>query len=180
LERDDWPSLERVCLEWHPMSRRWHALCLRHPEMEHLESRPAWTPAPHQTRRLIVLADDDDELRSLFAMALETEGYVVVQCDDGVELVQAVMSTLDQSVAPTLGAVVADVRMPHLDGLCALELLRCATRDVPFFLMTGSYDERLNAEAGRVNARLLYKPIELTQLRHAVTNAMGGIDAKCS
>ncbi|GAC1319673.1 MAG: hypothetical protein NVSMB14_16450 [Isosphaeraceae bacterium] len=66
---------------------------------------------------VIVLADDDDDLRAVYAEFLRASGFQVVEAEDG-------LKTLDRvrEVRPHL--LVLDLWMPGLNGLEVLERLR--------------------------------------------------------
>ena len=124
---------------------------------------------------VVVVADDDDDLRSAVAEALRVEGYVVSEARDGAELIEM----LDQgSVLPDV--IVADVKMPRLSGFGVLQALGRAHRDVPVVLMTGFFaDEPVSALARRLGAvGVLRKPFDSDDLLTAVCNARHVVDAR--
>jgi diguanylate cyclase (GGDEF)-like protein len=84
-------------------------------------------PAP-----LVVVADDDPEIRELLCEALQEAGFRTLAAADGE---QALELALEQQPA----LIVLDVMMPNLDGYTTLTRLRGhpATRDVPVIVLTG-------------------------------------------
>jgi DNA-binding response OmpR family regulator len=66
---------------------------------------------------MIVLADDDDDLRALYAAALRTDGHEVVEACDGREAVE-----LTRARRPEL--LLLDIWMPALNGFEVLDALR--------------------------------------------------------
>jgi len=111
---------------------------------------------------LVLVADDDPDVRRLLAHILQQRGYRVVTAADGAEAV-----ALAQQEQPDLALL--DVRMPGTDGLAALEALRAGptTRNIPVIMLTASPEvaeaswsiaERLGA------ARLLRKPCTAEEL----------------
>jgi CheY-like chemotaxis protein len=64
----------------------------------------------------ILIVDDNDELRILFSMLLETEGYLVLTAEHGGEALSVV-----REKKPRL--VLLDMNMPEVDGLQFLERL---------------------------------------------------------
>ena len=67
-------------------------------------------PIPELPKRKIMVADDDTEIRRLFAFALREAGYDIVTAADGAETLSKV-----QSEHPDL--LILDVMMPEMDGL---------------------------------------------------------------
>ena len=79
----------------------------------------------------IVVADDSRTQRSTIALALERQGYQVVQGSNGLEAFHLV-----QSESPDL--LVSDIVMPELTGYQVCRLLKNdpATEDLPIILLT--------------------------------------------
>jgi CheY-like chemotaxis protein len=84
-------------------------------------------------RHSVLVVDDEDSVRSLYADALQEAGHMVAVAVDGAE-------ALDRLHAGTIPCVVlTDVRMPRMDGW---ELSRAVARDpelasIPVVLVTG-------------------------------------------
>ena len=79
----------------------------------------------------IVVVDDSRTQRSTIALALERQGYQVVQGSNGLEAFHLV-----QSESPDL--LVSDIMMPELTGYQVCRLLKndSATEDLPIILLT--------------------------------------------
>jgi two-component system cell cycle sensor histidine kinase/response regulator CckA len=140
---------------------------------------PAEIPAqdlqpPHalDARPLIVLAEDNGELRALLAAALELVGYRVLQAETGERLVAIVEALLQGGDAPPLRLIVTDVRMPALGGLEAARALRAAGATTPLIFMTAFGDAWTRARAAELGAVLLDKPLSIGTLRQAVEDAL--------
>jgi DNA-binding response OmpR family regulator len=78
----------------------------------------------------VLIADDDDELRSSLAELLSGAGYRVSQARDGEEALAAVTGP----APPDL--VLLDVNMPRLDGLGVLRRMRELRANVGVLMMT--------------------------------------------
>jgi len=119
---------------------------------------------------IVVVADDDDDLRSLATAMLRAEGCSTLEARDGQELVDLLQAADEPGLRPDV--VVADVMMPRLSGLGALEALRRARRDVPVVMMTGASDEAIRSVAAKLGAaEVLRKPFEPDDLVTAVRKA---------
>jgi two-component system, sensor histidine kinase and response regulator len=85
----------------------------------------------------ILVVDDDASLRSVVSLALESEGYEVLEAADGAQGVQI-------ACAHSPDLILCDVRMDGMDGYRMLAVLRqhSLTASIPFILMTGHSDSR--------------------------------------
>lgn len=126
------------------------------------------SPAPSDT--LIVLAEDNAELRALLAGALERVGYRVAQAETGSRLVSLVEGL--RAAGEAVDLVITDVRMPALGGIDAAHALRCGGHRVPLIFMTAYGDAWTRSRAAELGALLLDKPLSLGMLRHAVKQAL--------
>ena len=106
----------------------------------------------------ILLADDDDALRTAVGRAFVLEGYEVREAEDGV----VALAAFDTGVRPDL--VVLDVLMPNLDGLSVCRTLRSAG-ETPILMLTArdAVADRVDGlEAGADD--YLVKPFDLREL----------------
>ena len=83
-------------------------------------------------RPLIMVVDDDQEMRKLLRRALELEGYHVVVASDGNSAL-----SLQEDSKPDL--VILDIIMPGLDGFHVLEAMRQRS-NVPIIMLTGRHE----------------------------------------
>jgi two-component system response regulator (stage 0 sporulation protein F) len=119
----------------------------------------------------VLVADDDEDMRSLIANSLRLDGHHVVESRDGAELLERLTEVLnDPTRRPVV--IVTDVLMPNLSGLGVLAALRRARWDVPVILMTALDDESVLTVAQRFGVVTLFKkPFNVDNLRTAVLNA---------
>jgi DNA-binding response OmpR family regulator len=119
---------------------------------------------------LIVLAEDNLELRHLLAMALGHDGYRVVEAATGDALVSAVSDLVAAGESPDL--IISDVRMPRGSGIEAGRTLRATGVIVPMIFMTAYGDIWTRSLAAQLGAVLLDKPLALDVLRQAVERVL--------
>ena len=81
----------------------------------------------------IALVDDDRNILTSVAMALESEGFNVRTYTDGVEALRAMTAT-------PVDLAVLDIKMPRMDGMELLERLRRHS-DLPVIFLTSKDDE---------------------------------------
>lgn len=70
-----------------------------------------------KSQKTIVLAEDDPQLRELYCLILENEGFSVISAQDGEEAIAA-------TIAHRPDMVILDIMMPKMDGLTALKNLK--------------------------------------------------------
>ncbi|MGE0734458.1 MAG: response regulator transcription factor [Alphaproteobacteria bacterium] len=84
-------------------------------------------------RRTIALVDDDKNILTSVAMALEAEGFNVRTYSDGAEALQGITSR-------PVDLAILDIKMPRMDGMELLGKLRAHQR-VPIIFLTSKDDE---------------------------------------
>src|ERR1700761_7524820 len=85
------------------------------------------------TKQTIVLVDDDRNILTSVAMALEAEGFEVKTYSDGEEAMRGLTAK-----PPALA--VLDIKMPRMDGMELLSRLR-QTSSIPVIFLTSKDDE---------------------------------------
>ncbi len=118
---------------------------------------------------LVLVADDDDDIRGLVQYRLERSGYRVVAARDGEEALQL-------AAAVPLSLAILDVRMPKADGFEVTRRLRAdeRTRRLPVILLTARAQEAdvtRGFEAGADD--YLKKPFSPQELRARVQAVLG-------
>ncbi len=117
----------------------------------------------------IALVEDDAENRRALSELLAAEGLEPLPFESG----EAAWSSIaSEQVRPH--AVVADVRMPGLDGLALLRRIRARFPAMPVLLVSAFADEAVWVEGLRVGAYDVFpKPIQGASLVRALLKAMG-------
>jgi DNA-binding response OmpR family regulator len=99
----------------------------------------------------VVLVDDDVALLQALQFSLEIDGYRVLTCETGEELVQISL--------PAEACLVVDYRLSGLDGLAALATLRRRGVTLPAILITSYASPALHARARQAQATVVEKPL---------------------
>jgi two-component system, chemotaxis family, chemotaxis protein CheY len=84
---------------------------------------------------LILIVEDDPDLREAVAAILIWEGYRVAVASNGQEALQALAAT-SATDAPSPGVVLLDMRMPILDGWGMARALQEQGLKIPIVVMT--------------------------------------------
>jgi two-component system, response regulator, stage 0 sporulation protein F len=122
----------------------------------------------------VVLAEDDDGLRSMLAEALRRDGCRVIEVSDGAALLAGMTrAPFDGTSVDEYLLLITDARMPKLDGLGAIRALHARGRRPRFVLMAAIVDADLKAEARQLGAMaILQKPFDLQDLRFVVNQTV--------
>jgi DNA-binding response OmpR family regulator len=122
----------------------------------------------HEPRRVLVI-DDDDDFRSLVTDSLRAAGYDVIEAADGRVALLQFEPLAERGLARLPDIIVSDVRMPWIDGMDLVRLLREAGWSVPVVLMSGFADVATSAEwLGLGASVVLDKPFSMARLREVV------------
>ncbi len=96
----------------------------------------------HQSKPCVTIVDDDDQVRDLFKLVLEEDGYICrsfSRCSDA-------LADLTTSQAPP-DLILSDIRMHGMNGLEFLRAIRSADFTIPVILISGHYDLRCAMDA---------------------------------
>src|SRR5712692_2227107 len=117
----------------------------------------------------ILIAEDEEALRSFIARALAQDGHTVTTANDGAEALDA--------LARERGAfelLLTDIRMPVMDGIALAHAAARNHPDVSILVMTGYADQRERAHGlDALVHDVITKPFSLGQMRTAVNGALG-------
>lgn len=108
---------------------------------------------------LILVADDESDIRDLLRILLEKDGYRVLEAGDGVSAVEAVAAHGDVSL------ILLDIMMPNMDGFLAARALRKKTDAPILFLTARSSDADKTAAYASGGDDYIVKPFHATDLR---------------
>ena len=116
----------------------------------------------------ILIAEDEDAIRSLIARALRQDGHDVVTAIDGAQALDV--------LAREKGAfelLLTDIRMPVMDGIALAHAAARNHPDVSILLMTGYADQRERAHGlDALIHDVITKPFSLATMRTAVNGAL--------
>jgi two-component system chemotaxis response regulator CheY len=112
----------------------------------------------------ILTVDDSASMRALLNHALSTNGFDVVQAEDGV-------AALEWLAVNEADVVITDINMPRLDGFGLIERLRGGSRhrDRPILVLTTESSDEKKARARAAGATgWIVKPFDAEKLIAAV------------
>lgn len=120
----------------------------------------------------LLLAEDDEALRTLVAEALRRDGYQVTEVRHGMQLLEElepVMFEGQNDRRPDL--IISDYHMPGCTGMSILAGLHSSGLNIPFIVITAFGDTATHLQAKDLGAVAVFdKPFDLDDLRTAVLN----------
>lgn len=106
----------------------------------------------------ILIVDDEINIRNLFKIRLENEGYEVYTAKDGLEALDVVYDNI-------IDMCIVDVMMPNLDGNSFVKKIRSENFNMPIIMVTakGQLDDKIEAFDSGIDDYMT-KPIEFDEL----------------
>src|SRR5207302_3342416 len=134
-------------------------------------SRPAPAPAPRPAtgagRPRILVVDDEASIRDLLSKTLALAEYDVDVAPDG-------RSALERMRLYPYDLLIADLKMPGMDGLTIIREAKRYKADLPVIIITGFSTESSAIEAVNIGvAGYLTKPFRVPQVLAAAAKALG-------
>jgi CheY-like chemotaxis protein len=115
---------------------------------------------------VVLIAEDDKEMRSLLCDELYDLGVSIREAADGDEALRVVLA-----IRPSL--ILTDLRMPA-GGLDYISRLRTFAPGVPIILLTSFGDSKTKADALAIGVEAYFdKPVRLSELRGAIQRLLG-------
>ena len=116
----------------------------------------------------VLIADDEESMRSLVARAIAMDGHETVTAQDGAEALE-ILTRADGG----FDLLLTDIQMPVMDGIALALAVARDFPDLTILLMTGFADQR--ERASNLNALVhdvVTKPFSVADIRTAVADAL--------
>lgn len=115
----------------------------------------------------ILLADDDDDLRTLIRECLEEQGWAVHEANSGLDLLDLLTSSQHFDL------VISDMRMPWLSGLQVATAVRRNGSPIPFVIMSAFGSREVRESVAALPASVfIQKPFAPEQLSKLVVETL--------
>lgn len=125
--------------------------------MSRLSIRPeAGSQRPAVSGPVILVVDDDEEVRVIVSEFLEDFGYDVIQAEGGL----TALTLLEAH--PSVKLVITDIRMPDMSGLELADIATARQSGLKIILISGYFRET------QVTRPFLRKPFRMRDLQAAV------------
>ena len=115
-----------------------------------------------QTKKAVLVVDDDPTSLKLLAVTLIQEGYRVITAQSGKD-------ALEQIKLEKPGLVLLDIMMPEMDGIETLKRIKAFDQDIPVAMVTAVWDENEAKRAFKAGAyEYITKPVDREYLKLAI------------
>jgi excisionase family DNA binding protein len=158
----------RVGRQWRFRKRDIDAwLDSQRPRADHAGAGGGATTAVRNTRQRVLVVDDEASIRDLLSKTLALAEYDVDTAPDGT-------AALDRMRAFGYDLLIADLKMPGMDGLTLIRQAKRIKQDLPVIIITGFSTESSAIEAVNLGvAGYLTKPFRVPQVLAAAAKALG-------
>jgi PAS domain S-box-containing protein len=114
---------------------------------------------------LVMICDDDPDMRDVVQMMLERQGYQVLAVSSGKE-------AIDNAIKQSPRVILLNLMMPDMDGWETLAILkkRAETQNVPVIILSGLYPDETNANLDVSD--WIVKPPDFTLLCQALEKTL--------
>ncbi len=116
--------------------------------------------------KIILIVDDSSSMRTVVRIALEREGYQVIEAGDGREALLLLERT------PKVHLIVSDVNMPNMNGFEFVTQVKLHARHkfAPVIMLTTEVDDAKKQQGRTAGAKAwIVKPFKPPQLLDAVS-----------
>jgi CheY-like chemotaxis protein len=122
--------------------------------------------------RVVLLAENDLEMRLVLSKALQKEGCSVIECKDGIDLYTRLSPLLKGDYDMEYDLIITDIRMPVITGMEIIEDLSDIKNSPPVIIITSSGDIFTRERAQRLGASALDKQLNVEHLTKVVRDTI--------
>ena len=119
---------------------------------------------------LVLVVDDEPDVRKVVRMTVEKAGYDVVEAEDGEKAIEEIKKG-EHSIL--LSLIITDIRMPNMNGIDVINYYQKEWPRVPLIVLTGFPDlDMAIAMLQHGVVDYLVKPVEAEKLLASVAQAL--------
>lgn len=118
---------------------------------------------------LVLLADDDDDIRSALKEVLDEAGFEIYEAKNGLDVADILYHCKIKGSAPD--CIVADYRMPHFTGLDLVAALRKMSWEIPVVLITAFGPDVIDQALASGAFEVVTKPFDMDHLIEVIQRA---------
>jgi len=134
------------------------------------QSKSAGMFSGRESEGLVLVVDDEPDVRKVVRMTLEKAGYDVVEAEDGENAIEEIKKG-EHSIL--LSLIITDIRMPNRSGIDVINYYQKEWPSVPVIVLTGFPDlDMAIAMLQHGVVDYLVKPVESEKLRASVAYAL--------
>jgi FixJ family two-component response regulator len=128
-------------------------------------------------RPRVLIVDDEAPLRRQVMVGLAQHGYEVDECEEGLSALSKIKAA--ESRQNPFGCVILDLRLPDIDGLKILSVIKSIYSDLPVVVITGyGNEDMINTVHSHGGSVYLDKPFEVDDLVAQIKRVAPKIDNK--
>jgi DNA-binding response OmpR family regulator len=116
------------------------------------------------SKKLVLVVDDEENIRLLYKEELVEEGFDVMLAETGFEAIDIVKNN-------DVDIVILDIKMPKIDGIETLRLLKEENRDLPVILCS-AYGEYKQDFCTWASDAYIVKTADLSELKTVINNIL--------
>jgi two-component system chemotaxis response regulator CheY len=134
-----------------------------------VKSQSAGMFSGRESEGLVLVVDDEPDVRKVVRMTLEKAGYDVVEAEDGEKAIEEINKGENSLL---LNLIITDIRMPNRNGIDVINYYRKEWSSVPIIVLTGFPDlDMATTMLQHGVSDYLVKPVESEKLRASVAKA---------
>jgi two-component system response regulator ChvI len=120
-----------------------------------------------------MIIDDDEDITNLFALFLESNGYIVNAYTDPVEAINNFRKNSHD-------LIILDLKMPNMDGMTLYHKIKEIDTNIIICLTTAdiNYIEDLRKDITDIDKIILYKPVLLKDLKNKIDSLLQEEESK--
>ncbi len=135
-----------------------------------LQSKSAAMFSGRESEGLVLVVDDEPDVRKVVRMTLEKSGYDVLEAEDGEKAIEEIKKG-EHSLL--LNLIITDIRMPNRNGIDVTNYYQKEWPSVPLIVLTGFPDPDMATTMLQHGVgEYLVKPVEAEKLIASVTKAL--------
>jgi len=122
-----------------------------------------------ESEGLVLVVDDEPDVRKVVRMTLEKAGYDVLEAEDGEKAIEEINNG-EHSLL--LSLIITDIRMPNRNGIDVINYYKKEWPSIPLIVLTGFPDPDMSTiMLAHGVVEYLVKPVEAETLIAAVAKA---------
>jgi CheY-like chemotaxis protein len=119
----------------------------------------------------ILVVDDEQRIADILEKYLSLNGFEIIKAIGG----EAAVKILNSDAKPDM--MVVDMKMPKVNGMAVIRMVKELGKEFPIVLLTGSIDAQIYLDelkkSGFSEEDVLYKPVDLPVLLEKVKEKLG-------
>lgn len=125
----------------------------------------------------VLIVDDEAALRRQVMVGLAQHGYEVDECEEGLSAISKIKAA--ESKQNPFGCVILDLRLPDIDGMKILSVIKSIYSELPVVVITGyGNEDMVNTVQSHGGSVYLDKPFDIDELVAHIKRIAPKVEAK--